>query len=152
MLSKKSKIERRQKSGESIVQAVVNIAAARHMTTTAEGVETQQQMELLRALGCAEMQGYLFCSVQPRQLPISSSCSSAAARDARPWPDAANPNLTPHPSNETQAHPATSLGRLALTSGRTVLITSQSGMSGPRDAEPYSAAVTELVGTFEPAP
>jgi diguanylate cyclase (GGDEF)-like protein len=43
-----------------IVQAVVNIAAERHMTTTAEGVETQQQMELLRALGCTEMQGYLF--------------------------------------------------------------------------------------------
>jgi diguanylate cyclase (GGDEF)-like protein len=49
----------------SIVQAVVNIAAARHMTTTAEGVETQQQMELLRALGCAEMQGYLFSPAKP---------------------------------------------------------------------------------------
>ena len=34
--------------GSSIVQAVVNIAAARHMTTTAEGVETQRQQELLR--------------------------------------------------------------------------------------------------------
>ncbi len=43
-----------------IVQAVVNIAAARHMTTTAEGVETRQQQELLRALGCSEMQGDLF--------------------------------------------------------------------------------------------
>jgi EAL domain-containing protein (putative c-di-GMP-specific phosphodiesterase class I) len=43
-----------------IVQAVVNIAAERHMTTTAEGVETRQQQELLRALGCAEMQGDLF--------------------------------------------------------------------------------------------
>jgi EAL domain-containing protein (putative c-di-GMP-specific phosphodiesterase class I) len=30
------------------------------MTTTAEGVETRQQQELLRALGCAEMQGDLF--------------------------------------------------------------------------------------------
>ena len=49
----------------SIVQAVVNIAAARHMTTTAEGVETRQQMELLRALGCAEMQGYLFSPPMP---------------------------------------------------------------------------------------
>ncbi len=48
-----------------IVQAVVNIAAARHMTTTAEGVETQQQQELLRALGCAEMQGYLFSPAKP---------------------------------------------------------------------------------------
>jgi diguanylate cyclase (GGDEF)-like protein len=49
----------------SIVQAVVNIAAARHMTTTAEGVETQQQKELLRALGCTEMQGYLFSAAKP---------------------------------------------------------------------------------------
>ena len=48
-----------------IVQAVVNIAAARQMTTTAEGVETQQQRELLRALGCAEMQGYLFSPAKP---------------------------------------------------------------------------------------
>jgi diguanylate cyclase (GGDEF)-like protein len=48
-----------------IVQAVVTIAAARHMTTTAEGVETQQQLELLRALGCAEMQGYLFSPAKP---------------------------------------------------------------------------------------
>ena len=49
----------------SIVQAIVNIAAARHMTTTAEGVETRQQQELLRTLGCAEMQGYLFSPAQP---------------------------------------------------------------------------------------
>ncbi|MBR1302255.1 EAL domain-containing protein [Bradyrhizobium sp. AUGA SZCCT0042] len=49
----------------SIVEAVVNIAAARHMTTTAEGVETEQQRELLRALGCSEMQGYLFSPPRP---------------------------------------------------------------------------------------
>jgi diguanylate cyclase (GGDEF)-like protein len=48
-----------------IVQAVVNIAAERHMTTTAEGVETAQQQELLRALGCSEMQGYLFSPPKP---------------------------------------------------------------------------------------
>ncbi len=49
----------------SIVQAVVNIAADRHMTTTAEGVETEQQRDLLRELGCAEMQGYLFSPPKP---------------------------------------------------------------------------------------
>jgi diguanylate cyclase (GGDEF)-like protein len=48
-----------------IVQAVVNIAAARDMTTTAEGIETEQQRELLRALGCTEMQGYLFSAAKP---------------------------------------------------------------------------------------
>jgi diguanylate cyclase (GGDEF)-like protein len=49
----------------SIVQAIVNIAAASHMTTTAEGVETLPQMELLRELGCTEMQGYLFSPAIP---------------------------------------------------------------------------------------
>ena len=49
----------------SIVQAVVNIAAARNMTTTAEGVETQQQLDVLRTLGCAEIRGYLFSPARP---------------------------------------------------------------------------------------
>jgi diguanylate cyclase (GGDEF)-like protein len=48
-----------------IVQAVVNIAAARNMTTTAEGVETEQQLDRLRTLGCTEMQGYLFSPARP---------------------------------------------------------------------------------------
>jgi diguanylate cyclase (GGDEF)-like protein len=49
----------------SIVQAVVNLAAARRMTTTAEGVETEEQQRLLRTLGCSEMQGYLFSAAKP---------------------------------------------------------------------------------------
>jgi diguanylate cyclase (GGDEF)-like protein len=65
-----------------IVQAVVNIAAERHMTTTAEGVETKTQQELLRALGCSEMQGYLFSPPKPaadiRQLLLSYRERSAA--------------------------------------------------------------------------
>ena len=49
----------------SIVQAVVTIAADRRMTTTAEGVETEAQRDLLRELGCSEMQGYLFSPPKP---------------------------------------------------------------------------------------
>jgi diguanylate cyclase (GGDEF)-like protein len=48
-----------------IVQAVVNIAAERDMTTTAEGVETVEQQQMLRKLGCSEMQGYLFSPPRP---------------------------------------------------------------------------------------
>ena len=51
----------------SIVQAVVNIAAARHMTTTAEGVETEAQRQLLHTLGCSEMQGWLFSAAKPAE-------------------------------------------------------------------------------------
>ena len=43
----------------------MDIAAARDMITTAEGVETEQQREMLRALGCSEMQGWLFSPAKP---------------------------------------------------------------------------------------
>jgi diguanylate cyclase (GGDEF)-like protein/PAS domain S-box-containing protein len=69
--------------GSSIVQAVVNIAAARHMTTTAEGVETERQQQLLRGLGCTEMQGYLFSAPKPadtvKEILFSHNATPTAA-------------------------------------------------------------------------
>ncbi|WP_262048738.1 EAL domain-containing protein [Bradyrhizobium sp. Bra78] len=67
----------------SIVQAVVNLAAARRMTTTAEGVETEEQQRLLRALGCSEMQGYLFSAAKPADQVLelfAVHCSRLAQR------------------------------------------------------------------------
>jgi predicted signal transduction protein with EAL and GGDEF domain len=52
-------------SSAAIVQAVVNIAASRSMTTVAEGVETLEQKGVLRALGCTQMQGFLFSGAKP---------------------------------------------------------------------------------------
>lgn len=53
--------------GNSIhfVRAIVDIAAAQQMVTTAEGVETQAQRDALKRLGCNEMQGLLFSSALP---------------------------------------------------------------------------------------
>jgi predicted signal transduction protein with EAL and GGDEF domain len=48
-----------------IVQAVVSIARALGMTTTAEGVETEEQRALLAALGYDQAQGYLFGAAVP---------------------------------------------------------------------------------------
>ncbi|MGX7745232.1 bifunctional diguanylate cyclase/phosphodiesterase [Rhodopseudomonas parapalustris] len=66
----------------AIVQAVVNIAAARRMTTTAEGVETARQREILSKLGCTQMQGWLFSPAVPapafRQL-LDTHLSTCAA-------------------------------------------------------------------------
>jgi EAL domain-containing protein (putative c-di-GMP-specific phosphodiesterase class I) len=44
----------------AIVRAVTGLAKNLNMVATAEGVETQEQLEQVRALGCSEMQGYLF--------------------------------------------------------------------------------------------
>ncbi|HUL87961.1 MAG TPA: EAL domain-containing protein [Pseudolabrys sp.] len=49
----------------AIVNAVAGLAKCLNMTSTAEGVETQQQMEMLQSIGCTEMQGYLFSHARP---------------------------------------------------------------------------------------
>jgi diguanylate cyclase (GGDEF)-like protein len=74
-----------ENGSSSIVQAVVNIAAARHMTTTAEGVETEPQRQMLCALGCSEMQGYLFSPPKPaaQVRELLDSQQGAGAKDAR---------------------------------------------------------------------
>jgi len=49
----------------AIVHAVAGLAKCLNMISTAEGVETQQQMEALQSVGCTEMQGYLFSKARP---------------------------------------------------------------------------------------
>jgi EAL domain-containing protein (putative c-di-GMP-specific phosphodiesterase class I) len=65
----------------TIVEAVVNMASACRMTTTAEGVETEMQREILRGLDCSEMQGYLFSPAVPasklQQLLLSKASDAA---------------------------------------------------------------------------
>jgi diguanylate cyclase (GGDEF)-like protein len=54
-----------KKESRAIVRAVVHLARSLNITVTAEGVETDQQLEQVRMLGCTEMQGYLFSRPLP---------------------------------------------------------------------------------------
>ena len=49
-----------QGGSSGIVRAVVAMASAHNMATTAEGVETEEQRDMLRQLQCEQMQGFLF--------------------------------------------------------------------------------------------
>jgi hypothetical protein len=69
----------------SIVQAVVSIAAARNMTTTAHGVETRQQLETLRTLGCAEIPDYLFSPARPASEVRQLICARRKRAAAVAW-------------------------------------------------------------------
>lgn len=52
-------------SDVAIITAVTNLAHSLAMQVVAEGVETQEQLELLRRIGCDEMQGFLFSKPLP---------------------------------------------------------------------------------------
>lgn len=45
----------------SIVTAIISLAHSLRLKVVAEGVETEQQLEKLRALGCDQFQGF-YCS------------------------------------------------------------------------------------------
>src|SRR6202789_445524 len=47
------------------VSAIINLAHSMHLKVVAEGVETEDQLSLLRMLGCDEMQGFLFSKPVP---------------------------------------------------------------------------------------
>jgi diguanylate cyclase (GGDEF)-like protein len=49
----------------AIIHAVSGLGISLGMTTTVEGVETKEQLDLVRAEGCTEVQGYLFSRPQP---------------------------------------------------------------------------------------
>jgi diguanylate cyclase (GGDEF)-like protein len=55
-----------ENSSLAIIRGVTSLAHSLNMITTIEGVETEEQLDRVRPLGCAEIQGYLFSP--PRSL------------------------------------------------------------------------------------
>lgn len=65
-------------SGSMIVRAVAALGRSLGMTTLAEGVETAEQMERIRAGGCTDIQGYLIA----RPMPASQIRSFITTRES----------------------------------------------------------------------
>lgn len=49
----------------AVIRTIINLAQSLGVQTTAEGIETLQQLEMIRAMGCTEAQGYLFSPPKP---------------------------------------------------------------------------------------
>jgi diguanylate cyclase (GGDEF)-like protein len=69
-------------SSLSIVRAVAALANGLGMTTTAEGVETEQQLHTVKSEGCTEMQGYLFSKPRPSREIEELFLPRRASKDA----------------------------------------------------------------------
>ncbi len=51
----------------AIVDAIVSLARALHLSTVAEGIETREQLRVVRGMGCEIGQGYLFGAARPAE-------------------------------------------------------------------------------------
>jgi diguanylate cyclase (GGDEF)-like protein len=78
----------REASGSKLVAASIDMARALGLTVVAEGVETEQQLKILRGLSCPLAQGYLFARPAPAHelttllletLPMSAAPQAAIA-------------------------------------------------------------------------
>jgi diguanylate cyclase (GGDEF)-like protein/PAS domain S-box-containing protein len=73
-----------QDSSLAIIRGVTSLAHSLNMITTVEGVETEEQLDHVRPLGCAEIQGYLLSppksleEISRQFLPRRETASSAA--------------------------------------------------------------------------
>jgi EAL domain-containing protein (putative c-di-GMP-specific phosphodiesterase class I) len=54
-------------SGDRLIQAIVDLAQAVGLKTTAEGVETAEQSAFLKRIGCDSLQGFLLAAPMPEQ-------------------------------------------------------------------------------------
>jgi diguanylate cyclase (GGDEF)-like protein len=60
-----SELSEAREDSLAIVRSVIRLGTSLGMATTAEGVETKQQLDRVRAEGCTEMQGYYFSPPRP---------------------------------------------------------------------------------------
>jgi EAL domain-containing protein (putative c-di-GMP-specific phosphodiesterase class I) len=66
----------------AVVRAIIQMGRSLGMSTTAEGVETKAQLDMVCAEGCTEVQGYLFSPPKPAheisKLLMSANLTNAA--------------------------------------------------------------------------
>jgi diguanylate cyclase (GGDEF)-like protein len=70
------------RTDESIVRAIISLAHSVGLQVVAEGVETEEQLRCVRALGCDHWQGYYCCEPQPAELFGAMLVDQAANRAA----------------------------------------------------------------------
>jgi EAL domain-containing protein (putative c-di-GMP-specific phosphodiesterase class I) len=68
-----------QGSGNAVIRAILAMAETLSIQVIAEGVETSLQRDLLRQLGCRQVQGFLYAKAQPVDTWIGAQAPCFAA-------------------------------------------------------------------------
>jgi diguanylate cyclase (GGDEF)-like protein len=103
-----------------IVAATIEMGRALGMTVVAEGVETTEQLDVLKRLGCDYVQGFLFARPQPPEETFKRVREAyeedrvlAAQDSGQQRLGSSVPLYEPQPAEIAEAHNRRTLGRLA---------------------------------------
>ena len=115
------------------------------METTAEGVETQDEIELIRELGCSHIQGYVFGKPMPNDHVLKTLSGSAAVKPvglkmSRP------PRQKLLRSTRIEHHGARSGARIRDVSPNGMMIDGYTAKLQPGDAVVVETAEGRLTG------
>jgi Amt family ammonium transporter len=86
-----------KKESAEVVRSIIAMSRSLGIGVVAEGVESQDQLDALRELGCDKVQGFLLAEPMPQEqasayldtclaVPLEGTCSSAATGAARSHP------------------------------------------------------------------
>ncbi|MEW9671518.1 EAL domain-containing protein [Ammoniphilus sp. 3BR4] len=93
----------RPKESTALISSIVSLAHSLNMTVVAEGVETQEQLTVLRELNCEEIQGFLFSppvaekeleSLLKQGSSVAASYTVKKEKRKEPWQDVLDTALT----------------------------------------------------------
>ena len=79
---------RRKPDCAAIIRAVMQLGSGLGMITTAEGAQTEEQFDILRAEGCMQLQGFLFSKrILGAEIPLLLAQLHANIRAAKTGSD-----------------------------------------------------------------
>lgn len=140
----------------ALTRTIVGLAQALHLATVAEGVETSEQADLLRGMGCQAAQGYMFS----RPVPLSALLDLLAAQADLVGIEAHGSGLPPR-SDAVIVDPAATGASGRPTAGRgTARAAARSGgrhaarggTVSPLDNDPKVDRVVVITDAAVPAP
>ena len=126
----------------SIVSAVTTMARQLGLRVVAEGIEKEEQLGLLRALGCEYGQGYLFSRPIDAEGAASLLTAGLPLRQDAPLGDAAAAmlaSLAPAPHLAARARRTTVVRWLSVAAAAVILLVS-AGLPGRLGGEPSNEA------------
>ncbi|MEN3973256.1 EAL domain-containing protein [Sphingomicrobium sp. XHP0235] len=123
----------------AIIRAIVALAESLNMDTTAEGVETHDDLNLIRELGCSQIQGYIFGR------PCTADVAAEMVKNASMSPDG-------HQNTREQRHRLMRRGLVGLRGERVeVRLRNISAMGAliecPVAVTPGATLTVDIVGT-----